>query len=81
MKKRGISPLFLSGQQYSLLKQQLKKLNYALYAKEKQSWQGGGMLWVAVVHYQETLDRSQKQQGNKKPQALEPLYYGGVKEE
>ena len=76
MQSIGVSPICLSEQRYSLLKQQIKQLNRALYSKNKHDWQAGAILWEAIEHDQKMLDNPKLQHENKNQPALEPLYYG-----
>jgi hypothetical protein len=56
------------------LQQQIKQLHHALYAKEKENWQGKA-LWQAVESYQKQLDKGVVEQDKKRREGLEPLYY------
>ncbi len=73
MQSMGKSPTVFSESDNTLLQQQIKQLNQALYAKEKSNWQGQG-LWQAVEKYQVQTDDVVKRD-DRKLQGLEPLYY------
>jgi hypothetical protein len=72
MQSIGKSVAIFSESSDTVLQQQIKQLNQALYAKEKTNWQGAA-LWQAVEKYQ-ARSKAVARQDDKNQQGLEPLW-------